>query len=651
MVTEMLVGQDFTGLKQFSTNLGYPDNDGFKWEEFKKKRKGSTRYKCIECDAEKIKYKTQTQLKQTRFTMQNNPITVKYNMSHSCNSQPAIKNILTRTFHNRTKSTKKTVNDIGTNTLGETLIDSENSETYSIDLNDGDDSNAQKDAIIQSFSPPCKAEMDSREVESVALAQDYSYTHEEDIDLASLLEDDWDVTDTGVTHSEDADFDDEICNVDDILSESIPLESQQCDNNAMTFDTENSEENTDHQINDNEISDKEKGSNNDAPKLIEKGKSAEAGMKKTNSRNEVCIEDEETKDETNEIKIVTVSTLDEIVEQVNQSTAYMIPNTSTKPKINRKMYQWGPNQPGRKGLSYYKCAGTSGAKAPCKASKYMFHCNGICNRKVWDNLCCKTAQEKLVILYLEPHTCEIKNQFCEVNNLDDMFANLQVLNENEKNKYEVIQAKKLPFDITGNKLYLIEMEEGDANIENFIKDGRRYDKSFNSKNSAFNKVFGKRMENKVRLYKCRGTNYCFNTECPFLRRFEAINQVQFDIKDGEKHCVSCGEAMHSLNCDAKKYVAHDEKYIVVKHEGHHECPPRSTYETDIVNEIENYFSINGLSTPFEAVVNHLNKKMNLENAEKEIKDLVSFSLKKWTMKNAKRRVIKRQNPYGPTLQV
>ena len=142
-------------------------------------------------------------------------------MSHSCNSQPAIKNILTRTFHNRTKSTKKTVNDIGTNTLRETLIDSENSETYSIDLNDGDDSNAQKDAIIQSFSPPCKAEMDSREVESIALAQDYSYTHEEDIDLASLLEDDWDVTDTGVTHSEDADFDDDICNVDDILSESI----------------------------------------------------------------------------------------------------------------------------------------------------------------------------------------------------------------------------------------------------------------------------------------------------------------------------------------------------------------------------------------------------------------------------------------------
>ena len=88
--------------------------------------------------------------------MQNNPITVKYKMSHSCNSQPAIKNILTRTFQNRKNSTKKTVNDIGTDTLGEKLIDSENIETYSIDLNDGDDSNAQKDAIIKSFSPLVK---------------------------------------------------------------------------------------------------------------------------------------------------------------------------------------------------------------------------------------------------------------------------------------------------------------------------------------------------------------------------------------------------------------------------------------------------------------------------------------------------------------
>ena len=432
MVIEMLVGQDFTGLKQFSTNLGYPDNDGFQWEEFKRKTKGSTSFKCIECDAEKIKYKTKTQLKQTRFTMKKNPITVKYKISHSCNSQPAIKNILTRTFQNRKKSKKKTVNDIGTDTLGENLIDSENI----------------------SFSPPCEAEIDSKEVESVAFdAQDF--TCEEDVDLACLLEDDWDhSTDIGVTNSEDTDLDDENRNIDDIFSESIPLESQQCDNNDMIFDKDNSEENTDHQISDNEISDEDKGSKKDAPKMIEKRKNGEAGRKnrrkKTNSSNEVCMEDEETKDE---IKVVTVSTLDEINEQVNVATAYIIPKASTKPKISRNFFQWGPNQPGRKGLSSYKCTGLSYhcqncnlqcqrnlekcsqcsghlKEAPCKASKYMFHCNGICNRKIWSNQCCKITQEKLVILYLAPHTCEIKNKFCEVKNEGDMFTNLKVLNEN-----------------------------------------------------------------------------------------------------------------------------------------------------------------------------------------------------------------------------
>ena len=685
MVTEMVVDKDFTGLKQFSTNLGYPDNDGFKWQQFQRKRKGSTRYKCIDCDAEKIKYKTKTQLKQTRFTVRNNPITVKYKVSHSCDSQAGIKNILKRTFHNRKKkSTKNTANGIGTDILGEKIHESENVETF---MNDGDDNNAQKDkeiqsiesvvisesaspkdvgteilgesinsehnetntfdcddrytqkdAKIQSLSPQCDPVMNSKEADSQAF-----YKNVEDIDLANWLEDDWDVN--------DADFDDEICNIDDILSKSIPLENQQSDNHFINFDKENSEENTDYQINDGEINDEEKDSNNDVPKLIEKGRSTEAERKKTISRKEVCIEDEETKDETkDEIKIVTVKTIDDVDEQINQSTAYIIPNTTTKPKINRKTYEWGPNQPGRKGLTSYKCAGKSGTKVQCKASKYMFHCIGTCTRKIWDNQCCKTAEEKLVILYLGAHTCEMKSNYCEVNNEDDMFTNLKVLNKNEKHKYEVIKVKKLPCDISGNKLYLI-AKESDENIEHLIKDGRRYQKSFKTKNSAFNKVFGKKMENQVRLFKCRGTNYCFNKDCPFLRRFEAINQVQFDLKDGEKSCVSCGEVMHSMNCDARKYVVHDEKYIVVKHEGQHECPPRTTYETDIVMEIEKYFSLNGLSTPFEAVVNHLNKMLDLENAEQEIKDLVNFSLKNWTIKNAKRRVIKRQNPYGPTLQV
>ena len=90
---------------------------------------------------------------------------------------------------------------------------------------------------------------------------------------------------------------------------------------------------------------------------------------------------------------------------------------------------------------------------------------------------------------------------------------------------------------------------------------------------------------------------------------------------------------------------------MVKHEGNHECPSRTTYETNIVTEIENYFALNGTSTPFQAVVNHLNQKLNFENAEKEIQELVKYNLKKWTVKNAKAKVKKHQNPHGPTIEV
>ena len=71
--------------------------------------------------------------------------------------------------------------------------------------------------------------------------------------------------------------------------------------------------------------------------------------------------------------------------------------------------------------------------------------------------------------------------------------------------------------------------------------------------------FEKNMDKRTRLYKCRGTMYCFNNHCPFLRRFDSIHQVQFDMKSsGKKHCVSCGEPMLILNCDARKYVVKDD---------------------------------------------------------------------------------------------
>ena len=334
---------------------------------------------------------------------------------------------------------------------------------------------------------------------------------------------------------------------------------------------------------------------------------SEINANEKNSQDGESSSEDEFVDDT---QIITLGNVAEVNENVDSGIAYLIPNTTVKPRISRKIFQWGPNQPGKKGLSSYKCIGVSFFCPLCKitcpsslnkctsclgpikekqcgSSKYMFVCEGKCNRKIWPNTCCDIEGQKLVILYPTAHTCEQKSLFHPVSSEEDLLHNLKVFNESESNKFEIIQATKLPSNIDGNKLYLMKIENG-KNDDDMIKDGRRYKKSMKTKSSIINEIFGKNMDKRTRLYKCRGTMYCFNNDCPFLRRFDSINQVQFDMKSsGEKHCVSCGEPMLILNCDARKYVVKDDQFILVKHEGTHDCPAASMYEIDIVHEIEN----------------------------------------------------------------
>ena len=375
-----------------------------------------------------------------------------------------------------------------------------------------------------------------------------------------------------------------------------------------------------------------------------------------------------------DVKCINILAANEINEDIDCGTAYFLPENTLKPKISRKKYSWGTNQPGKKGLSSYKCKGVSQKcincnssfydksgvckhckselkEVQCKAAKYIFVCEGKCSRKIWNNLCCQTKESKLVILYPTPHTCCYQSSFKIVESENDLLANLDIYNTSQANKYDIVKTERLPFDIDGNKIYLLSKTDK-YDIDDLVKDGRRYKKYVKTTNFTFNDIFVKRMESKVRLYKCRGTMYCFNVGCPFRLRFDAVNQVQFDVKsNGDKCCVSCGEIMVSIDCNARKYVVIDDHFVLVKHEGTHECPPRSIFETNIVMEIEQYFAINGLSTPFEAVVNHLNRKLDFSNSEKDIQDLIKISLKKWTMKNVKAKVKRSQNPYGPTIQV
>ena len=409
-----------------------------------------------------------------------------------------------------------------------------------------------------------------------------------------------------------------------------------------------------------------------------------ANRKDEEMEEDVLIEPVDDREE-EDIKLIICDTIEDVFENIEQPTAFLLRKVEKKPKISKKEFPWGNNQPGRKGLSSHACTGVTLycnkcklnqpkderkscsqckneilQELKCKSIKYLFTCKGDCSRRIWRNQCCLTEGNKLIIFFPTPHTCKTLDMmssvdeevvFKEVTAIEDIVENLHAYNKTKKNKFQVIEAQKLPANINGNKLFLLTKDENEQ-IDEVVRDGRKY-RSIQTDNSSFNKIFDENIKDSVRLYKCRGTYFCQNNLCPFLKRFDVMNQVQIDTKNGENFCVSCGDKMDSESCEGKKYVAvsKDKRTVIVQHEGDHICTARSTYETNIIEELENYFQLNGLSTPFEAVVNHLNKKINFQDAEQAVQDLVKVSLRKWNLKNIKAKAKKKLNPHGPTLQV
>ena len=648
----VLVDSSFIGFKIFPSGKGFPDNDGHLWNGFAKKKKGLTKFQCKNCPAVKYKTRSKSQLRQNQYSVRLHSITVKYENAHSVKCRPNDKNV-------SVDDNNKFDNEA--NEEAETSLSSDKEVLINLETHEkGTDNNAILSNDIEAPREKCHKIFDHTKNDKRRLSTSDEDLEEEIQQIGNILDESLPHT-TEIPESmkeapedssdqfDDAHFEDLVEEVD-MVSESLPLNAE-----SLEVPTKAPSE--------SDVNNSKEYMNDNAPKVMD-----ETG--KTRQSEEPSSEEEFE----NDTQIVTLGNVAEVNENVDSGIAYLIPNTTVKPRISRKIFQWGPNQPGKKGLSSYKCIGVSFFCPSCKitcpgsfnrcnaclgpikekqcgASKYMFVCEGKCNRKIWRNTCCDNQGQKLVILYPNAHTCDQKSPFHQVSSEEDLLHNLNVFNERESNKFEIIKATKLPSNIDGNKLYLMKLKT-DENEEDIIKDGRRYMKSMKTKSSVINEIFGKNMDSRTRLYKCRGTMYCFNNDCPFLRRFDSINQVQFDMKSsGEKCCVSCGEPMLSINCDARKYVVKDDQFILVKHEGIHDCPAASTYETDIVHEIENYFAMNGLSTPFEAVVNHLNRKLDFENSDASIQDLVKMSLKKWTMKNVKSRVKKLQNPHGATIKV
>ena len=209
---------------------------------------------------------------------------------------------------------------------------------------------------------------------------------------------------------------------------------------------------------------------------------------------------------------------------------------------------------------------------------------------------------------------------------------------------------KMPNDINGNKYILLENDDN-RELRAVIRDGRKWQKFVQTTSQVLSNVIGEKKSKNIRKYKCSDQFFCFYEECPFKRRFELINQINWRIEDGKRRCVSCSEEMELIQCTAEKIVvkSSDGKFVLIKHNGLHKCLPKTTLESQILEEMEVFFEKNPTATRSEAIVHHLVNKISF-GSKQEVIDLVSISLNIWEINNCKQKGLKRLNPHGNKME-
>ena len=142
-------------------------------------------------------------------------------------------------------------------------------------------------------------------------------------------------------------------------------------------------------------------------------------------------------------------------------------------------------------------------------------------------------------------------------------------------------------------------------VKEIIRDGRKWQTFSQTTSKLFSEILGEINVKKVKKYRCANQFFCYNEQCPFKKRFEIVNQIQFTKEDnGTRTCVSCSEKMEMVMCNAEKYIAksNNNKHILIKHVGKHKCLSKSVLETQILAEIEDYFCLNPSYNRSEAIL-------------------------------------------------
>lgn len=122
----------------------------------------------------------------------------------------------------------------------------------------------------------------------------------------------------------------------------------------------------------------------------------------------------------------------------------------------------------------------------------------------------------MVLFFKNSHTCQ---QAKTVENIQDLKVNIEHYLED----FEIFEGKTLPDDLTGGKVYILPVDETKT-LASQIACGRKYGKLRICNDKIVRKIFNGQ-EVKIKNSQCQGSFKCVNKKCPFIKRFNVMNQV------------------------------------------------------------------------------------------------------------------------------
>ena len=193
----------------------------------------------------------------------------------------------------------------------------------------------------------------------------------------------------------------------------------------------------------------------------------------------------------------------------------------------------------------------------------------------------------------------------------------------------------LPKEINGINVYIVNRKD-EKDVKESLEDGRKWRKDCLTNWKGCEKV---------RYADCRGSYKCNNSACPFLEEYGIRNTRQWKKRAGKVFCQGCGDTGIYVPCNARRYLCHEKRRVLVFHCGFHTCPV-SNHVTKDKEDFENIIKENPNIKPSEMQSARVLSAFRRGEDWQSVRKKVESTMDKQWLSNIKKKIKRDMEPVG-----